>query len=315
MALDVGSNPKISVIIPSYNSGTTVRHAIESVLAQTHPIDEIIVVDDGSADDTEHICREFDDDVQYHRQSNAGASAARNTGARLATSEFLAFLDADDVWEAEKVEIQMSAFDQNPEADFCISAALVWSSREQAYFKYEWAGCQDPQELRRQLLVRNIFTGLCSSIVIRRSAFEAVGGFASGKLSEDRRIAIELLARHRGLILPHALVRQKPGPASFSDPAKMRRAMLDLVSDYLPLYQQLDPKGRLLRRARARVYERAGMHHLDNGDMSEAAKNLARAAVLWPFMANPWKFLANACLGRLRKQKRIGSPLVPAGAA
>ncbi|HWL92825.1 MAG TPA: glycosyltransferase family 2 protein [Phycisphaerae bacterium] len=291
----------VCAIIPTYNSADTLRSAVDSVLNQTRAADEILVVDDGSTDSTADVCRGYDDALTYIKKENAGASAARNTGARAARGRWLAFLDADDVWDPEKLEIQLAALEQRPEADFAITAALAWSAGEQAWFKYEWTGSLDPRALRRELLVRNVFTGLCSSIVIERDAFLAVGGFTEGKLSEDRRLAIDLLATHRGLILPHALIRQRPGPASFSDPEKMRRGMFELINDYLLLYSQLDRTGRLFRRARARVFERAAMHYLGNGEHLHAARDFARAASIWPFTPDPWRFFVNACLGRLRK--------------
>ncbi len=306
-SLSDNSTPRdtVSVIIPTYNSADVLVDALSSVLEQTRPADEIIVVDDGSSDDTESVCRQFGDAITYIRQSNAGASTARNTGAAAASGCWLAFLDADDVWDPEKLEIQMAALERHPEAHFTIAAANVWSARESVYYKYEWTGSLDPRKLRSALLVRNIFTGLCSTLVVRRDAFDAVGGFADGKLSEDRRIALDLLAEHRGLILQDALVSQRAGPASFGDPEIMRRAMLELINDYLPLFAHLDTSGRLLRRSRARVYERAGMHYLEQGELASAAKDLAQAAYLWPFMANPWRFLANACLGRLKRYRQV----------
>ncbi|MBX3394969.1 MAG: glycosyltransferase family 2 protein [Phycisphaerae bacterium] len=306
---DAGAErPTVSVIIPTYNSAATLPDAIESVLNQTYAPDEIIIVDDGSTDDTQGVCRRFPESVRCIRQENAGASVARNSGAAASCGDLLAFLDADDVWEPQKLELQVTAMLQNPEATFVLSAVLSWSRRENQYYKYEWTGSLDPRTLRRELLVRNIFTGLCSSILIRRDAFEAIAGFAPGKLSEDRRLAIDLLARFQGLILPHALVRQRPGPASFGNPETMRQAMIEFINDYLALFHELDRSGRLLRRARARVHERAGMHYLEKGNRLAAAADLARAAAIWPFMANPWRFFANACMGRLNRFDRAAKP-------
>ncbi|MCG8405210.1 MAG: glycosyltransferase [Phycisphaerales bacterium] len=293
----------ISVVIPSYRSAGVLPDAIDSVLNQTLPVDEIIVVDDGSEDGTEAVCRKYDGHIRYFHQTNQGASSARNAGLAASRGQWLAFLDADDVWEPEKLEIQFAALQQNPEADFVITASLAWSSHEQGYVAYRWNGPLDPKVLRAELLVRNIFTGLCSSLLIRRPAVEAVGGFASGKACEDRRIAIELLEDHRALILPHALVRQRPGPAHWTDPERHRGEMIRLIEDYGALYEELDSTGRLKRRARARVHERSGMHYLENGDLRSAAHDLIRAACLWPFMPNPWRVLINASLGRLRPRR------------
>jgi glycosyltransferase involved in cell wall biosynthesis len=294
------SQSTISAIIPSYNSATVLPGAIESVRGQSHSVDEIIVVDDGSTDDTHGVCERSNERVRYVRQANAGASTARNTGAANARGQWLAFLDADDVWLPDKLECQFIAMSRHPEAAFCITRAEVWSPGRKCYEEMGWDGSLDPVEMVRGLLVRNIFTGLCSSLVIRRDAFETVGGFAAGKACEDRRIAIELLQRYQGVIVDLPLVRQQPGPAHWTDPQRHRGEMIMLIDDYLQLYKKIDPFGRLRRRAMARVDERTGMHYLENGDVKAASRYLRSAVRRWPWMKNPWRFLVNASLGRLR---------------
>src|SRR5581483_888972 len=100
-----------SVIIPVYNGAATLARAIESVLGQSRPPSEVIVVDDGSTDETARIAAAYDRFIKYVRQPNAGVGAARNAGARIASAEWLAFLDADDWyyrdrlrWHAEWIE-------------------------------------------------------------------------------------------------------------------------------------------------------------------------------------------------------------------
>jgi len=291
----------VSVIIPSFNSATTLPDAIRSVLDQTRPPDEVIVVDDASTDATSAICGTFRNRVRYIRHdTNRRASAARNTGIAAATGDWLAFLDADDTWEPTKLERQLAALREKPDAAFCVTAASVWSPAKESYVVHAYHGSLDCDHMRAELLVRNIFTGLCSSILVRRSALNEVGGFAAGEECEDRRLAIELLARFQPLILKDPLIRQRPGPAHWTDPRKHRRAMLRFMLDHDRLYHDLDPTGRLKRRALARVHERTGMHYLENGELAAAARNLAKAAATWPWMANPWRVLINACLGRLR---------------
>lgn len=309
--LDHPLHCRVSVVIPAFNSAAVLPAAIESVLAQTLPADDVIVVDDGSTDETKSVCRRYEPRVSYVRQQNHGASSARNAGIAVARrigppdpkNHWLAFLDADDEWDREKLALQHRALAQNVEADFAVTAALVWSEREQTYVTARWNGSLDPNTLRAELLVRNVFTGLCSSLLIRRGAIEAVGGFASGKACEDRRIAIELLERHRGLILPHPLIRQRPGPAHWRNPERHRGEMIRLIEDYEHLYRRLDPSGGLKRRAWARMHERAGMHYLENGDLRAAARDLSRAVLLQPLMANPWRVLINAMFGRLKQQE------------
>lgn len=93
------------------------NEAIQTVLNQSYRPDEIIVVDDGSTDDTPEAIRSFDDDVEYVRQENAGAGAARNTGIRRASGDFLSFIDSDDLWPPDKIENQLQAFEAEPDLD------------------------------------------------------------------------------------------------------------------------------------------------------------------------------------------------------
>src|SRR5689334_15888034 len=103
---------RISVVIPSYNRAASVGRAIESVLAQTYPASEIILVDDGSTDRTSEVCSEFGSRVKYVWQQNAGASAARNQGVHCATAPWIAFLDSDDYWSAHHLERLATAIEK-----------------------------------------------------------------------------------------------------------------------------------------------------------------------------------------------------------
>ncbi|NLW84235.1 MAG: glycosyltransferase family 2 protein [Phycisphaerae bacterium] len=100
--------PQVSIIIPTYNRATYVTMAIDSVLTQTYTDYEIIVVDDGSTDNTQEVLRPYMDKIHYIFQSNKGVSAARNTGIRAATGEWIAFLDSDDCFHKDKLAIQMN---------------------------------------------------------------------------------------------------------------------------------------------------------------------------------------------------------------
>ena len=111
---------RISAVIPAYNAGAFLGRAIQSVLNQTRPADEIIVVDDGSIDNTAEVVRAFGDRVKCIRQPNAGVSAARNIGIRAACGDWIAFLDADDEWLPEYLQAQAEVLSRNPH--------LVWSA-------------------------------------------------------------------------------------------------------------------------------------------------------------------------------------------
>jgi glycosyltransferase involved in cell wall biosynthesis len=104
----------VSVIIPAYNAEKYLAEAVGSVLAQSHRPLEVIIVDDGSTDRTKAVAASFGSAVNYSWQAHAGAAAARNTGVRMAQGGFIAFLDADDLWEPCKLALQVHAFRQDP---------------------------------------------------------------------------------------------------------------------------------------------------------------------------------------------------------
>lgn len=122
---------RISVVIPTYNAAAYIGRAIRSVQCQTYPVHEILVVDDGSTDETERIVSEYSTGVTYIRQSNAGVAVARNKGIHAATGEWIAFLDADDEWLPDKLKKQVDLLRRNPE--------LVW-----VYSNFYQCGCAGP---------------------------------------------------------------------------------------------------------------------------------------------------------------------------
>lgn len=114
------NEPKISVIIPGYNNGAFISETINTVLAQTIQPTEIIVVDDGSTDNTKEVVRSIPDHrLQYHHQANSGVSAARNLGISLSTGDFISFLDADDRWRPKTLETQLRLLESSPDVICC----------------------------------------------------------------------------------------------------------------------------------------------------------------------------------------------------
>ena len=115
----------ISVVIPTYNGSRFIAETLESVFAQTLQPDEVLVIDDGSTDNTAAIVESFAPRVRVFRSSNQRQAAARNFGARQATSEWIAFLDHDDLWMRNKLERQMEELARHPEADICYTGFVA----------------------------------------------------------------------------------------------------------------------------------------------------------------------------------------------
>ncbi len=120
--------PAVSVIIPTYNSAHFVVEAVESVLAQTWQDLEIVVIDDGSTDETAAVMTRFGPPVRYIQQRNGGVAVARNKGIRESSGKYIAFLDADDTWLPEKLEKQIELLEKDQDARACYSAYSSVSS-------------------------------------------------------------------------------------------------------------------------------------------------------------------------------------------
>ncbi|HEY8226754.1 MAG TPA: glycosyltransferase family A protein [Pyrinomonadaceae bacterium] len=162
-------HPLVSVIIPVHNGARYLRAALDSVFAQTYRPFEVIVVDDGSVDDSGVIAQSFHD-VRYFHQANQGVAAARNHGIEVARGEFLAFLDQDDVWTQEKLKLQIGYLLSHPDLGYTLT--------QQQFFLDP--GATLPAWFKKELF-SSVHTGwVLGTLVVRRTAFEKVGNFAAG---------------------------------------------------------------------------------------------------------------------------------------
>ena len=186
------SSELVSVVIPAYNYGHLVIGAVKSALAQTYRRIEIIVVDDGSTDDTAEKLAPYRDRIRYVYQENRGLSAARNAGIRLARGEWVALLDADDVWHPRKTEVQLNVIAGRDDV------ALVGSPKHYTPMPEDL-----PDPVVRPLGVRQFLLSAPigpSSALVRRTCFDEVGYFdeALGSI-EDRDMWLRLASRHAAI--------------------------------------------------------------------------------------------------------------------
>jgi len=165
---------QVSVVIPTYNSADLVVEAVESVLAQTVPPFEVIVIDDGSTDRTRERLASYGPPVRYVHQENGGVATARNRGVKEAKGDLVAFLDADDAWHPRKLEIQLKVFQRRPELGMLGTGRLDWPN--QPFPQLTEASMKEPFDVTLDdLIIRNRF--LTSSILIRREVLNRVGEF------------------------------------------------------------------------------------------------------------------------------------------
>ena len=210
----------ISVVIPAYNASRFIGETLESVLHQTLPVDEVLVIDDGSTDDTASVAESFGKPVRVYRRSNCKQAAGRNFGVQAAESEWIAFVDADDIWESNKLERQMEELARHPEADICYTGRILLL-QEGPTARLGQVVRVPPAEKIRESLFRNT-TFLPSSVIIRRSAFLAVGGFDTHfEVLQDWDLWLRLLdAGTKFAACPEPLVRYRIHPNSVSRNAK-----------------------------------------------------------------------------------------------
>jgi glycosyltransferase involved in cell wall biosynthesis len=193
--------PRISVVIPVYNCEKTIRETIASVLEQTFQDFELLVVDDGSQDATIDAINHIQDRrLKIFSQSHAGISASRNYGIDQASGEFIAFLDADDLWSSDKLESQLEALEKNPQA----SVAYSWTDfiDESSQFLHPGLHVTANGDVYAKLLVLN-FLESGSNALIRREALDKVGGFDGYMDSfEDWDLYVRLASQHHFVTVP-----------------------------------------------------------------------------------------------------------------
>jgi glycosyltransferase involved in cell wall biosynthesis len=196
---------EISVIIPTYNRGTFTSHAIKSVLAQTYKDYEIIVVDDGSTDNTLEQLKVFGDQIRYIYQENQGPSAARNKGIQNAKGRYIAFCDSDDRFLPTKLEKQMEFIKSNPECRFLYTWYYNVNEKGEITKLRKPLSCKNQEHLQYCLFTRK-FTIRTSTLLVDKMCFEKAGLFNEKFwYSQDWDMWLRLAAHYQGYCLKKPL--------------------------------------------------------------------------------------------------------------
>ncbi len=224
---DQAQDEGVAVIIPTYNHAHFLSAALESVMRQTHPAAEIIVVDDGSHDHPEKIVAEFPG-VLIIRQGNAGLAAARNAGANASSAPFLLFLDADDQLKPNCIELGLESLRRDPDAAFSYGAyELVYAKGERRAAQF----LAVPLTAFAKFLHTNPI-GMHGTVLYRRAPLEAAGGFRVGlPACEDYDLYLRLARDHPILCRGEVLAEYWHHDANMSrDPAFMLRWCLHVLN-------------------------------------------------------------------------------------
>ena len=214
---------RISAVITAYNSEAFIAEAISSVLEQTYPVDEIVVVDDGSSDQTRMIIESFaPQGVRYVYQENRGPGAARNTGIQATCGEIIAFLDADDVWLKDKTERQHAFLSERPEVALVSGFAWWWDVIDDDRF-ISGEVPKSIASLRQDILVHNKI-GNPSRVMLRRSVLADVGVFDSTiRWGQDWDLWIRIVSRYDAAILPEPVIEYRWHEKNLSHTSRWER--------------------------------------------------------------------------------------------
>jgi glycosyltransferase involved in cell wall biosynthesis len=316
--------PDVTVAIPAYNAGLTIGAALQSVFDQTFTNYEVVVVDDGSTDDTASQIARWGDRVRYTCQPNSGPAAARNEALRHARGRYVAFLDADDVWLPRKLEHQIAYFARFPDTGLLHTATLV--SREPTLAAIEALGARhaeragDPPRRMFGDLFHGRFDVRTLTVMAPREVLLDCGGFDERREIhvEDWDLWLRVAARFPVGFLDIPLAVHRPGGAMSSAVEKTYRGQQVVIRKSADLCrdaceQHAGAPDECIRSREFRLYHELGYERFWSGRAIDARAAFKQAAAL---DANAWRsrayylatFLGPRWLGSLRRLRRVCRP-------
>jgi glycosyltransferase involved in cell wall biosynthesis len=297
------SRPRVSVVIPCLNGRRFVEEAIDSVLGQTFPHLELVVIDDGSTDGSEEVIRAHVErsgaaaPVTVVAREHRGKGFTLNQGLDMARGEFFAALDADDVWEPDKLAGQVTAMERNgPDVAGTFSDAVVIDAQGRVIDRlgrlYPYRGGDIFMDLVFERFVPPSPTSL-----FRKRAIVRVGGYDQRRIAEDFDLWIRLARMYRFVFIPRALARYRIHGVNMS--IRQADRMFDEARCIIEELLEVDPSLRPYRPAvEARITARYAAHQYNNLRLREAREHAISALMTLPSERLAWVVLARSMLGR-----------------
>ncbi|BAZ22456.1 putative glycosyl transferase [Kalymmatonema gypsitolerans NIES-4073] len=283
--------PKVSVVIPAYNAVAYLLEAVESVLKQTFTDFEVLIVDDGSSDGTvEWVSQIKDPRVRLISQQNQGSSGARNTGITAALGEYIALLDADDIWEPTKLQKQVRYLEENPSVGLVDTWTVLIDQQGKSTGKVV-VSYAEGDDVWKQLVQFKTVCCCDSTPLIRRSCFETVGLFNRElPFLEDLDMWIRLASHYRFAVVKEPLVRYRQHPGSKSTNCQatleafrtiIEKAFESVPAEVLPLRQ----------RGYGRIHLYLAWRAINNQDYDQALHFNHQAIAYHPQLIFSWDFI------------------------
>jgi glycosyltransferase involved in cell wall biosynthesis len=316
--------PLITVVMPAYNASFFIVDAMRSVLDQDYPNIELIVVDDGSSDGTAAAAERFDDRVRVVRQRNAGPAAARNRGLEAAKGDFIAFLDADDVWLPGKLTAQVRYLQDHPETGVVFGGFMLWHPTVDGAFvpPPEPHNADGPLKLvaacsgwiYKDLLLDSVVCIITA--MVRKSVLDAVGNFdESLRTGEDYDFWLRASRQFRADKLDRALACYRLHPGGTTKVPRAENNEYRVLQKNLALYgstgpDNLAPTADALRARLFKLCFDHGYLHMRSGDPQVARNAFVTAIHHSPFEPKAWAYwmlagLTHMLSGRSSKTREI----------
>ncbi len=280
--------PRVDVIIPTFNSAASICEAVDSALAQTFQAIAVLVVDDGSTDDTrELVASRFgrQSNVSLLHQANAGPAAARNLGIRQSRSDLVAFLDSDDLWAPDKLEKQVGQLDGHPEAGLSFCDVTIEGDGDPRVTRFMRKRYRGDTSVRG--IIEADFPGCTPSVVVRRTVLDELGGFdESFPNNEDWDLWIRIVTRYPVFFIeePLAVVRARKESISRSRVLENRLSELRLWTKHAETLQQAGCPRSVVRHKLARTHRRIAQTLRRQGRGAEAGSHY----LAW-WRMHPWE--------------------------
>lgn len=289
------SRPRVTVVVPTYNRECFIALAVESVVNQSVQDWELIIVDDGSTDQTTALLDSWltDPRIHYLYQSNQGQSAARNRGLAAVNSDYIGFLDSDDIWLSDKLEKQLAIFDRCAGVDIVHGDEIVIDEVGRVLSKQNMARYSG--FITPQLLSDNCVS--MTTALVRRGCFEEMGGFdESDRVAEDYELWLRFSTRYRFYYEPGYVTLYRSMADQLSTDTRLRlQANEHILNTFLNRFPSaVTPAER--RTGLSRFHTRKARYLASAGCRAEAIRAIFEAFCLKPFDRGVWRGMYRVCL-------------------
>jgi glycosyltransferase involved in cell wall biosynthesis len=303
--------PLVSVIIPTYNSASYIVESLQSIFKQSYENFEIIVIDDGSTDNTEEVLQPYQKVIRYIKKANAGPSSARNLGINLARGEFIAFQDADDLWLPDKLQLQLDYFKAHPQVGVVFTGSHRFDAQGVVDSNIR-KGVTIPTGMIFNEILTSHFIAM-PSVMVRKSCLDEVGLFEEALIgNEDFNLYLRLARKFPFGFVNKVLVHIRLHANNLSD--NLEQMCEDEIKNLEKIARMFPDAAIPKRQLTGRIYARFGKYYFSQQRFDEAKACFRRAFAHSPLLVKTWPFWAvsafpktwrNSLLAFNRSLKRV----------